>query len=321
MIFFTLFSMKKPDIEGLTAAKDIPGLINALRYNDSTVQSETAQALGSLGTEAMDELVRALKKKDKPIRLGIIEALTKIKDPRAVPALIETLKDQSSEVRWETAIALGEIGESQATGALVDALRDHDKYVRYGAAFALAKIGWKPADETEKAFYFAGMQEWKAVKMMGRSAIPALSHILIDRDSNVRQKVIEILGEIGDPDATPALVRSLGDENSEVRWKAVLASPRCHIKMMHLPRGLSRRPKMIKNPLIAGFLNFMLPGLGYGYLGKWWGVMIFQIDITATVWLFKYGGEGNTYGILFPIYLVLAIHAYYITKKMPEPPI
>jgi hypothetical protein len=35
----------------------------------------------------------------------------------------------------------------------------------------------------------------------------------------------------------------------------------------------------------------------------------------------KYGGEGNTYGILFPIYLLLAIHAYYITKKMPEPPI
>jgi hypothetical protein len=114
---------------------------------------------------------------------------------------------------------------------------------------------------------------------------------------------------------------SLGDENSEVRWKAVLSSPRCRIRLMHLPRGLSRRPKMMKNPLIAGFLNFMLPGLGYGYLGKWYGVMIFQIDITATVWLFKYGGEGNTYGILFPIYQLLAIHAYYITKKMPEPPI
>ena len=231
------------------------------------------------------------------------------------------IRDRSSEVRWETAIALGEIGDERATGPLVHALKDQDKYVRFGAAFALAKIGWKPADDTEKAFYFAGMQEWKAVKMMGKSAIPALSHILNDRDSNVRQKVIGILGEIGDPDATPALVRSLGDENTEVRWSAVLSAPRCRIKMIHLPRGLARRPKMTKNPLIAGFLNFLLPGLGYGYLGKWWGVMIFQIDITATVWLFKYGGETNTYSILFPLYLLLALHAYYITTKMPEPPL
>jgi HEAT repeat protein len=316
-----LLTQKKPDIEALAAKKDITGLIKALQFNDLTVQSKAAQALGSLGTPAMDALVRALKKRDKHLRLGIIEALTVIRDPQAVAALTDTLKDASSEVRWETAIALGEIGDERATVPLVQALKDHDKYVRFGAAFALAKIGWKPADDTEKAFYFAGMQEWKAVKMMGKSAIPALSHILNDRDSNVRQKVIGILGEIGDPDATPALVRSLADENTEVRWKAVLSSPRCRIKLMHLPRGLSRRPKVTKNPLVAGFLNFMLPGLGYGYLGKWWGVMIFQIDITATVWLFKYGGETNTYSVLFPLYLLLAIHAYYITVKTPEPPI
>jgi hypothetical protein len=321
MPFPGFFQERQPDIKAMKQARDINGLISLLDHENFDIQWHAADALGSLGPDAIPSLINALNDRSVNTRLGIIEALTEIRDPRAVPALIETIRDQSSEVKWETAIALGEIGDPQATGPLVNALKDYDKYVRYGAAFALAKIGWKPADETEKAFYFAGMQEWKAVRMIGKPAIPALSHILNDRDSNVRQKVIEILGEIGDPDATPALVRSLGDENSEVRWKAVLSSPRCRIRLMHLPRGLSRRPKMMKNPLIAGFLNFMLPGLGYGYLGKWYGVMIFQIDITATVWLFKYGGVGNTYGILFPIYLLLAIHAYYITKKMPEPPI
>jgi hypothetical protein len=62
----------------------------------------------------------------------------------------------------------------------------------------------------------------------------------------------------------------------------------------------------------------MLPGLGYGYLGKWWGVMIFQIDITATVWLFRYEGETNTYALLLPIYLIMALHAWYIAMKMPD---
>lgn len=315
------FAPKKPDVEGLKGKKDIAGLIRALRYNDFTVQTEAAQAFGALGPAAMDELIVALKKRDKDTRLGIIEALTAIKDPQAVPALLKTINDESSEVRWETTIALGEIGDPRAIEPLVLALRDHDKYVRYGAVLSLAKIGWKPSNDLEKAFYFIGMQEWKAVKVIGKAAIPALTHILYDRDYNVREKAIEILGEIGDPGAIPALIRSLGDENSEVRWKAVLSSPRCGISPMHLPRGLSRRPRTRKNPLIAGFLNFMLPGLGYGYIGKWWGIMIFQIDVTVTVWLFKYGGEENTYGILFPIYLLLALHAYYITKKMPEPSI
>jgi hypothetical protein len=62
----------------------------------------------------------------------------------------------------------------------------------------------------------------------------------------------------------------------------------------------------------------MLPGLGYGYLGKWWGIMIFQIDVTLTIWIFKIWGKTNTYSILFPVYLLLAIHAWYMAKMMPE---
>ena len=65
-------------------------------------------------------------------------------------------------------------------------------------------------------------------------------------------------------------------------------------------------------------MNFLLPGLGYGYIGKWWGIMIFQIDVTATVWLYKYEGQGNSYGVLFPIYILLALHAWYLAKKMPD---
>lgn len=318
MTFFDLIFKKSPDISALTSRNDIAGLIKALRSKDFTIQTAAAKALGTLGVQAMDELIRALQKNNTDTRLGIIEALSVIRDPQSVQPLINVLKDENSEIRWEAAIALGEIGDERATDPLVHALRDTDKYVRYGASFALAKIGWKPPDAVERAFLFIGMQEWKAAESAGPSAIPALSHVLNDRDANVRKKAIEILGNIGDKEAIPAIMRGLADENSEVRWQAVLSAPRCGVSMMHLPRGLSRRPRTKKNPLIAGFLNFMLPGLGYGYLGKWYGVMIFQIDITATVWLFKYEGETSSYGMLFPIYLLLAIHAWYITRKMPD---
>jgi hypothetical protein len=311
---------KTGDIEKLTAVKDISGLIRALHSDDMNTQSEAAKALGSLGPVAMDILIRELKKKDKDHHLVIIKALSEIRDPRPVPVLIEMLKDENSEVRWGAAIALGEIGDKRAIEPLVMCLRDHDKYVRYGAAFSLEMLGWKPPNDEEKAFLFAGKQEWKEVESMGDSAIPALTNILHDRRSNVRIKAVEILGEIKSPQAIPTLIQSLADEDSEVRWKTVLASEKSGIKLMHLPRGLSRRPKKKKNPLIAGLLNFLLPGLGYAYLAKWWGVMIFEIDIFGTVWALKYGGETFTYETLFPIYLLLAIHAYYITVKMPRDP-
>jgi hypothetical protein len=307
------------DIEKLTAAKDISGLIKALHFDDLAVQSEAAKALGSLGPAATGALITELKEKDKDHRLMIIKALSEIRDPEPVPLLIELLKDENSEVRWGTAIALGEIGDTRAIEPLITSLRDYDKYVRYGSAFSLQMLGWKPPNEEEKAFLYVGLQDWKALELIGDSAVPALENILHDPHSIVRMKAVEILGELRSTKAIPVLMRSLADQDSEVRWKTVLASEKSGIKLMYLPRGLSRRPKKKKNPLIAGFLNFILPGLGYAYLAKWWGVMIYEIDIFLTVWLLQYWGEFS-FELLFPIYFVLAVHAYYITIKMPEDP-
>ena len=314
-----LSGQKTEDIEKLTAAKDISGLIRALRSSNMHTQSAAAKALGSLGPAAMDVLIRNLKKKDRDHHLVIIKALSEIRDPTPVPVLIGMLKDENSEVRWGVAIALGEIGDSRAIEPLIASLRDYDKYVRYGAALSLQVLGWKPPTDEEKAFFLVGLQDWQAVGVLGDSAIPALTTILHDRHSIVRIKAIEILGEIGSARAIPALMQSLADEDSDVRWAAVLASEKSGIHLMHLPRSLSRRPSLKKNPLIAGFLNFVLPGLGYAYLAKWWGVMIFEIDIFLTVWLWQTWGEFS-FEALLPIYFLLAVHAYYITVKMPETP-
>src|SRR5208283_952593 len=313
-----LFAAKQKDIPVMKERRDIPGLIRALRSPDFTVQTEAARALGTLGAASMDDLIRALKKKHMDVRLGVIGALAVIRDPRSVDPLIAALMDSHSEVRWQATFALGEIGDARAIRPLVAALRDPDKYVRYGSAFALAKLGWKPETAEERAFYFAGMQEWKALESIGPAAIPALSGVLSDRDAGVRQKAIEVLGTIGSDTAVPAIMQGLADSNSEVRWQPVLSAPRCGIDPLFIPRGISRRPRTAKNPFIAAIMNFLLPGLGYGYIGKWWGIMIFQIDVTATVWLYKYEGQGDTYGLLFPLYVLLAIHAWYLAKKMPD---
>jgi hypothetical protein len=318
MMVFDRFFRNKPDTDRMERARDINSLIRVLGSKDSEIQAAAVHALGNIGTAATEALIVALKKKNRNLRLGVIGALAEIKDSRAVSSLMEMIEDPGSEIRWQAAMALGEIGDPGAIPAILKALKDTDKYVRYGSAVSLMKIGYQPVNEPEWAWYYAGMQDWEKIKGIGSPALPALKNLLRDRDSEVRIKAVKTLGEIGDEHAGTALVHCLGDENRQVRWEAVLASQKCGVPPIYLPRGLLARPRMKKNPLIAGFLNFLLPGLGYGYLGKWWGVMIFQIDITLTVWLFKISGEANSYSLLFPIYFLLGMHAWYIARMMPE---
>jgi hypothetical protein len=320
LVLSDLFPQKKPDVGALAKKRDILGLIRALYSRNPVIQSAAVHALGDIGPEAVGPLVQALAKKNRNLRLGAIGALAEIKDSGALSALADMMKDPASEVRWQAAIALGEMGSTEANLPLLKGLEDRDKYVRYGSALSLKKNGYLPLDEAGRAWYYAAMQDWEGLRALTSSALPPLFNLVRDTDSDVRVHAVRVLGDIGDPEAGPALIRLLGDADRQVRWEAAIASQKCGIAPIYLPRGLYQRPRIQKNPLIAGFLNFMLPGLGYGYLGKWWGIMIFQIDITATVWLFNVQGESNTYEVLFPLYLLLAIHAWYLAKHMPEEP-
>jgi len=314
----SIFRPKKPDIQALKSRRDIPGLIAALRYPDLGVQWEATAALGSLGPEAIEYLVRRLPTRNRAAKLGIIEALGEIRDPQAVEPLIRNLRDPSVEVRWETALALGEIGDKRAIDPLLPGLRDPDRYVRYGTALALSKLGWRPENPGDRAYHLLGLQDWGELLKLGPPAIPALCSALKDREKTVRVKAVEVLGEIGDKGAIPAIIHALRDRDDDVRWRAVLAGPKCGIAPMYLPRGLSRRPRVRKNPAVAAFLNLVLPGQGYIYLDRWWGILVFQVDITATLWLFATMGDQPTYGLLLPLYVILAAHAWYLAGRMPE---
>jgi hypothetical protein len=297
---------------------DIPGLIAALRHPDTDVQWRAAAALGSFGPEAIRELIAGLSARNRTVRLGIIEALGEIRDPLTVDPLIARLGDGSVEVRWEAALALGEIGDARAIVPLLPGLRDPDRYVRYATALALGKLGWISANPEDEAFRFLGLQDWAGLATLGAPAVPALSLALADREQTIRRRAMGILGEIGSDTAIPAIQAGLRDPDDEVRWQAVLAGPRCGIDPMYLPRGLAERPRARKNPVVAGFLNLVLPGMGYFYLGLWWGVLVFQADVTATLWLFATAGDQFTYPILLPLYAIIAVHAWYLAGKMPE---
>jgi HEAT repeat protein len=308
-----------PDIPSMKAAGDTRGLIRLLSHPDPDTQWRAAEALGALGVPALDDLIRELGHHDTKVRLGIIEALGDIGDPRAAPALQGILSgDPGIEIRWAAALALGNLGGDAAIPALRDALQDPDKYVRFGSALALGKLGWEPASVEERAALLIARQDWSSLPALGQEAAGPLLRATRDRDSCVRAHAVGAIGEIGGPGSVAACDPVLRDPDGEVRWRATLAFPRCGIPLMHLPMGLARRPRPGKSPAVAAFLNLLFLGLGYNYLGRWYGFLLFQLNLTAIVLASLALGPLLPYAISYSLSTPFAVQTWYMARKMEE---
>ncbi|HZD43612.1 MAG TPA: HEAT repeat domain-containing protein, partial [Methanomicrobiales archaeon] len=142
--------------------------------------------------------------------------------------------------------------------------------------------------------------------------------------AEVRGRAVAILGRMDDPEARGACKTALSDADGDVRWRAVLSSLQSGVSAMQLPRAVSHRPRVRKSPRVAAMLNLILPGMGYTYLGKWWGFMLWQTIILGSLVLFLFvGGINTNYSVLsavylYPLYVGLSIHSYFMAKRMPE---
>jgi HEAT repeat protein len=310
---------RPPDINSFVEAGDTRGLIRLLSHPDPDTQWRAAEALGALGGPALDDLIRELGHHDTRVRLGIIEALGDIGDPRAAPALQGILSgDPGSEIRWATALALGNLGDTGAIPPLVKALGDPDKYVRFGAALALDRLAWDPGTDEEKALLLIAKQEWPSLPSLGAGATHPLLQATRDRDPGIRARAVDTLGELGDARGAEACDHALRDPDGGVRWRATLAFPRCGIPLMHLPMGLVRRPRIGKSPFIAALLNLFFLGLGYSYLDRWYGLVIFQVNLTAIVLASLVWGPLIPYLASYSLSTVFAVQTWFSARGIAE---
>ncbi len=309
---------RTPDIDQMARTRDIRGLIRSMKHRDLDVQWRAAEALASMGPEVFGVLVENLDSRSKDIRLGAIEALGDSGDPRAVTPLTPLLQDPDNEIRWETALALGMLDDKEVISSLKAALRDRDRFVREGAALSLERLSWSPENLLEGGYYLSARQEWEALSHCGSLAVLPLDIASRDRDPEIRMAAARTLGVLGDEEGIPILYRLLRDPDDRVRWEAVQAAPRASLQNMYIPRGLSKRPRIRKNPVVAALLNLLLPGMGYLYLGLWWGVVLFQVDVYVTLWLFTHEEELMTETLLLTVYILLAMHAWYMARRMPD---
>ena len=183
----------------LLTARGVDSALRHLTADDWISRAAAAWALGEIGaTEAVAELIDALRDPETWVRKNAALSLGKLEDTRTVGPLLVALSDPESSVRERSADSLGEIGSTQAVPALIEALNDSDGEVREATARALGRLG-------------------------DSRAVPALIETLWDTDSQVREWSARALGWLNDEIATEPLRMALQDPDDQVREAAMRA--------------------------------------------------------------------------------------------------
>lgn len=97
----------------------VPALATLLPNED--LVDPAAMALVAIRDGATDALLSALPKARGRCRLGIVDALAALAEPKAAPALKQALADDDPEVRLAAGDGLSKLGDAGAVGLLIKA--------------------------------------------------------------------------------------------------------------------------------------------------------------------------------------------------------
>jgi len=180
-------------------------------------------------TEAIEELTKILGTANQPwIREDICSILGAIGSDKAVDPLIRALNNPEAQVRSAACHALGAIGSDKAVDPLIRALDDPEVGVRIEACYALGAIGGD------------------------RAADALLQALDSERNSSVRTKIYEALGEMGCAKSIDKLVeRGLREPEVWVYSKACKALG----KLLLLSEHDQRRQELAVTALIEASQN------------------------------------------------------------------
>jgi len=106
-------------------------------------RQEVVEALSRVGGETIDVVAEALADSRGAARLTTVEALARMRNPRASAALAAALRDANPDVRMAAIAGFGRLGTPGAASAICE-MRDHDRdpAVRRRAAIVCHRYGW-----------------------------------------------------------------------------------------------------------------------------------------------------------------------------------
>jgi hypothetical protein len=189
-------------------------LVGAVQHTSRDVRIDAAFLLAKETQHqepaAVPGLLDALRDENSQVRTAAVKALGEIGDSAAVPEVLAAMvKDPSGDVRWMASAALGKMGTAAVPG-LMNALRDEDWKVRRSAAEALWGMSEPAAvpglmealcDKNDVVRQAAS----GALEAMGVVAVPGLIEGLNSPNGAIAQAAANMLQKIGTYDARSAV--------------------------------------------------------------------------------------------------------------------
>jgi HEAT repeat protein len=205
---------------GTDAEAARPALIEELR-GDKRLRRAAAEALGRVGGDTLEELLRLLDHKDARMREGAARAIGEMGVPArsAAERLRAAAKDREPAVRVQAALALWRVDRDAdlASSVLHAALKGADDRDRWEAVEAVGVLAVEaaPREYPCEALLEASKDRDPAVKVQalawlsrvrgkGPQTAESLGAAVTNRDVSVRLMAVEALGMIG-PDAKDAV--------------------------------------------------------------------------------------------------------------------
>ena len=219
---------------GGSASPAIPKLIEMLDDSTPTIQvrgvwSYCSAALGQIGTDSIESLMKAIPEASDQAYTGIMGAIAEMGESAkpTVPRLVELLKDAPDQRKWSTMYGLCGIGKTSepALPHLIENLDHSDFNVQCMACRTIAAIGDKgkpsakkltelmktgnPSSSTQAAIALGAIGP-----VEGIDSVKLLTDMLSSQNAVVRERVMTAIGNLGlaGKDAAPLVERAMNDE-------------------------------------------------------------------------------------------------------------
>jgi HEAT repeat protein len=220
-------------------------MASAIKQDANKVLKWVIEALGRHGVHnALNVFLQILKTADEPLKIAVLKSLPQIKiDLSLLSAVLhqvrsQLVKEKTSAVKTGYINYLHLSNDKESLLLFIDCLDEGDASVRKASANALVGISQKlPADELRN------------LDLLERLRTKAL----LSRHKETRQEIMNVLGQLKDPQAVDTLMDFLLDENTEVRSEAAAAlanivdkrTTQFLIERLHLEQDLWTRMQII----------------------------------------------------------------------------
>jgi HEAT repeat protein len=207
-------------------AEDGKALIPLLTDDNANVRNRVVHAIGVLRTREAGPGLRELyeNNKRKEFGLKVLACLSRIGDPAQADLFRDLVQDPDPEKKRLAVEGLGRISDASLLPAFKkDYQRERSDELRLAYSFALTLLGDRAFLDTivlDLPSKTLGTRCRDYILEMGKTILPELYTYLNDPDAEIRAKLCDILGAIGDSETISRLQPLINDPSPKVADRA-----------------------------------------------------------------------------------------------------